>query len=188
MPIGTKGLTGFRSNKGIGCGGRTRMASRRLIAAGGANPQQIECSSRLIGLEQIGADRLPKAGIVKLQGDIVACLLPGAFPASSNLRADLGAIVIAEMDAIVRRALRISLVDRKQNQFGIECERADAPRDACLGALECADLCHGMSFLFRVERAVQRVGALHRKRPSPPSSVHSGSARPTMEFLGIGPK
>src|SRR5216683_4179314 len=184
MPIGAKGLTGFRSNKGIGCAGRASMASRRLMAARRTIPQQIELRSLVVGLEQIGADRLRKAGIVKLQGDIVARLFPGAFPARSNLWADLGAINIAEMDAIVRRALRISLVDRNQNQFGIERERADAPRDACLGALECADLCHGMSFLVRVERAVQRVGALHRKRPSPPSSVHSGSARPTMEFLG----
>jgi hypothetical protein len=40
------------------------------------------------------------------------------------------------MDAIVRRVLRISLVDGNQNEFSIERERADAPRDACLGALE----------------------------------------------------
>src|SRR5216684_7160051 len=145
MPIGTKGLTGFRSNKGIGLAGRARMASRHPVAAWRAIPQQIERHSRLVGLEQIGADRLRKAGIVKLQGDIVARLFPGAFPASSNLRADLGAIVIAEMDAIVQRVLRISLVDGNQNEFRIEHERADAPRDACLGALECADLCHGMS-------------------------------------------
>ena len=58
MPIGAKGLTGFRSNKGIGLAGRTLMASRRLIATWRAIPQQIECRSRLIGLEQIGADRL----------------------------------------------------------------------------------------------------------------------------------
>ena len=63
----------------------------------------------VVGLEQIGADRLPEAGIVKLQRDIVARLLPVAFPARSNLRADLGAIVIAEMDAIVRRVLRVRL-------------------------------------------------------------------------------
>jgi hypothetical protein len=94
---------------------------------------------------ETGADRLPEAGIVKLQGDIVARLFPSAFPARSNLRADLGAIVIAEMDAIIRRVLRISLVHGNQDEFSIERERADAPRDACLGALECADLCHGMS-------------------------------------------
>src|SRR5713226_2279440 len=145
MPIGAKGLTGFRSNKGIGLAGRAHMASRRLIAARRTTPQQSECHSLVVGLEQIGADRLRKAGIVKLQGDIVARLFPGAFPASSNLRADLGAIVIAEMDAIVRRVLRISLVDGNQNEFGIERERADAPREACFGPLECADLCHGMS-------------------------------------------
>src|SRR5216683_8291242 len=139
MPIGTKGLTGFRSNKGIGCADRARMASRRLMAARRAIPQQIECRSLVVGLEQIGADRLPEAGIVKLQGDIIARLLPAAFPARSNLRADLGAIVIAEMDAIVRRVLRISLVDRNQNEFGIERERADAPRDAGLGPFECTD-------------------------------------------------
>src|SRR5229473_653663 len=188
MPIGTKGLTGFRSNKGIGVADRARMASRRLTAARRTIPQQIELRSLVVGLAQIGADRLRKAGIVKLQGDIVAGLLPAAFPARSNFWADLGAINFAEMDAIVRRVLRVSLVDRNQSEFRIERERADAPREACLSALECADLRHGMSFLVRVERAVQRVGALHRKRPSPPSSVHSGSARPTMEFLGIGPK
>src|SRR6202030_3582255 len=104
----------------------------------------------------MGAARLCEGGIVELQGDVVAGLLAGAFPARSNVRADLRAIVIAEMDAIVRRVLRISLVDGNQNEFSIERERADAPRDACLGALECADLCHGMSFLFKVERAVQR--------------------------------
>jgi hypothetical protein len=51
MPIGAKGLTGFRSNKGI-------VASRRLIATWRAIPQQIECRSLIVGLEQIGADRL----------------------------------------------------------------------------------------------------------------------------------
>src|SRR5258708_36997550 len=157
MPIGTKGLTGFRSNKGIRLAGRARMASRRVIAARRTTPQQSECHSLVVGLEQIGADRLPEAGIVKLQGDIVARLFPGAFPARSNLRADLSAIVIAEMDAIVRRVLRISLVDGNQNEFRIQRERADAPRDACLGALEYADLGHGMSFLVRVERAVHLV-------------------------------
>src|SRR5258705_6396561 len=103
MPIGTKGLTGFRSNKGIGRAGRTRMASRRLIAARRTIPQQSEYRSRVIGLEQIGANRLPEAGIVKLQGGIIARLLPAAFPACSNLRADPVAIVIAEMDAIFLR-------------------------------------------------------------------------------------
>src|SRR6266849_4284293 len=107
MPIGTKGLTGFRSNKGIGVAGRPRMASRRLMAARRTIPQQIELRSLVVGLEQIGADRLRKAGIVKLQGDIVARLFPGPFPARSNFRADLGAINFAEMDAIVRRVLRV---------------------------------------------------------------------------------
>src|SRR5882724_3540004 len=114
MPIGAKGLTGFRSNKGIGLAGRTLMASRRLIATRRAIPQQIECRSLVVGLEQIGADRLPEAGIVKLQGDIVARLFPGAFPARTNFRTDLGAVNIAEMDAIVRRVLGVSLVDRNQ--------------------------------------------------------------------------
>src|SRR5229473_1496531 len=145
MPIGAKGLTGFRSNKGIGVAGRPRMASRRLMAAGGAIPLQIECRSLIVGLEQIGADRPCEGGIIELQGDVVTGLLPGAFPASSNLRTDLGAIAIAEMDAIVRRVLRISLVDGNQNEFGIERERADASRDAGLGPFECTDLCHGMS-------------------------------------------
>src|SRR6266851_2981221 len=145
MPIGTKGLIGFRSNKGIGRAGRARIASRRLIAARRAIPLQSEYRSLVVGLEQIGADRLPEAGIVKLQGDIIARLLPAAFPACSNFWADLVAIVIPEMDAIVRRVLRISLVDGNQNEFGIERERADAPRDACLGPFECTDLCHGMS-------------------------------------------
>ena len=77
------------------------MAARRTI------PQQIECRSLVVGLEQIGADRLPEAGIVKLQGDIVASLFPGALPARSNLRADLGAIVITEIEAIVRRILGV---------------------------------------------------------------------------------
>src|SRR6266849_1426361 len=103
MPIGAKGLTGFRSNKGMGVAGRPRTASRRLMAARWTIPQQIECRSLVVGLEQIGADRLPEAGIVKLQGDIVAGLLPAAFPTRSNLRADLGAINIAEMDAIIWR-------------------------------------------------------------------------------------
>src|SRR5216684_8971793 len=161
MPIGTKGLTGFRSNKGIGLAGRARMASRHPVAAWRAIPQQIERHSLVVGLEQIGADRLRKAGIVKLQGDIVARLFPGAFPARSNLWADLGAINIAEMDAIVRRALRISLVDRNQNQFGIERERAETPRDACLGALECADLSHGDVLSIEGWETVQRVGARH---------------------------
>src|SRR5216684_7754576 len=146
MPIGKKGLAGFRSNKEIGCAGRTRMASRRLMAARRTIPQQIECRSLVVGLEQIGADRLRKAGIVKLQGDIVAGLLPAAFPARSNFWADLGAINFAEMDAIVRRVLRISLVDGNQNEFRIERERADAPREAGLGPLERADMCHEMSF------------------------------------------
>src|SRR6266849_4611294 len=107
MQIGAKGLTSFQPNKGIGLAGRTLMASRRLIATWRAIPQQIECRSRLIGLEQIGADRLRKAGIVKLQGDIIARLLPAAFPSRSNFWAELGAINIAEMDAIVRRVLRV---------------------------------------------------------------------------------
>jgi hypothetical protein len=71
------------------------MTSRRLIAARRAIPQQIELRSLVVGLEQIGADRLPEAGIVKLQGDIVARLFPGAFPARANFWADLGAINIA---------------------------------------------------------------------------------------------
>src|SRR6266852_5777646 len=146
MPIGTKGLTGFRSNRGIGWAVRARMASRRLIAARRTIPQQIECRSLVVRLEQIGADRPCEGGIVELQGDVVTGLLPGAFPASSNLRTDLGAIAIAEMDAIVRRVLRISLFDGNQNEFRIERERADAPRDACFGPLECADMCHEMSF------------------------------------------
>src|SRR6266849_3813666 len=161
MPIGTKGLTDFRSNKGIGCAGRARMASRRLMAAGGAIPQQIECRSLVVGLEQICADRLPEAGIVKRQGDIGARLFPGAFPARANFWADLGAINIAEMDAIVRRVLRISLVDGNQNEFGIERERAETPRDACLGALECADLSHGDVLSIEGWETVQRVGARH---------------------------
>jgi len=111
------------------------MASRRLMAARRTTPQQIELRSLVVGLEQIGADRLPEAGIVKLQGDIIARLLPAAFSARSNFWADLSAIVIPEMDAIVRRVLRISLVDGN-HEFSIERERADAPRDACLGALE----------------------------------------------------
>src|SRR5713226_9761399 len=159
MPIGAKGLTGFRSNKGIGLAGRAHMASRRLIAARRTIPQQSECRSRLVGLEQIGADRLPEAGIVKLQGDIVARLFPGAFPARTNFWADLGANVIAEMDAIVRRVLRIWLVDGNQNEFGIERERAETPRDACLGALECADLSHGDVLSIEGWETVQRVGA-----------------------------
>src|SRR6266852_4968705 len=144
MPIGTKGLTGFRSNKGIGLAGRSRTASRRLIAARRATPQQSECHSLIVGLEQIGADRLPEAGIVKVQRNVVTGLLAVAFPARANFWADLSAIVIPEMNAIVRRVLRISLVDGNQNEFGIERERADAPRYACFGAIECADLCHGM--------------------------------------------
>ena len=132
------------------------MASRRLIAARRAIPQQIECRSRVIGLEQIGANRLPEAGIVKLQGDIIARLLPAAFPACSNLRADLGAIVIAEMDAIVRRVLRISLVDRNQNQFRIERERAMRPERPVLVRLNvpiCAmgcPCCSGLKERFSV--------------------------------------
>ena len=59
---------------------------------------------------------------------MLARLLPGAFPARSNFWADLGAINIPEMDAIVRRVLRVSLVDRNQNQFRIERKRACAPR------------------------------------------------------------
>src|SRR5580692_4160055 len=120
MPIGAKGLTGFRSNKGIGPAGRAHMASRLLMAARRTTPQQIELRSLVVGLEQIGADRLPEAGIVKPQGDIIARLLPAAFPARSNFWADLTAFVIPEMDAIVRRVLRISLVDRNQNQFRVE--------------------------------------------------------------------
>jgi hypothetical protein len=58
MPIGTKGLTSFRPNKGIVFAGRTLMESRRLIATWRAIPQQIECRSLIVGLEQIGADRL----------------------------------------------------------------------------------------------------------------------------------
>jgi hypothetical protein len=64
MPIGTKGLTGFRSNKGILFAGRARMTSRRLIAARRTIPQQIELRSLVVGLEQIGADRLRESGII----------------------------------------------------------------------------------------------------------------------------
>jgi hypothetical protein len=34
----------------------------------------------------VGADRLPEARIVKQQGDILARLLPGAFPALCHVR------------------------------------------------------------------------------------------------------
>ena len=96
-----------------------------------------------------------------MQRNVVTGLLPGAFPASSNLRADLGAIVIAEMDAIVRRVRRISLVDRNENEFRVERERANVPGKTCLRSFECADLRHGNPFLLMVGRWVQCVGARH---------------------------
>ena len=88
MPIGAKGLTGFRSNKGIGLAGRTLMASRRLIATWRTIPQQIECRSLIVGLEQIGTDRLSQGGAVKVQRNVVTGLLAVAFLARANFWAD----------------------------------------------------------------------------------------------------
>jgi len=79
------------------------MASVPLAALRRAVP--VEAPSRLVvaGLEQVGAHRLREDGIVEEQRDILASLLAGPLPAG----ADLGAIFVAEMDAVVRRVLGV---------------------------------------------------------------------------------
>src|SRR3989344_5575822 len=114
------------------------MASVPLAALRRTVP--VEAPGRLVvaGLEEVGAHRLREDGAVKKQRDIFAGLLAGPLPAG----ADLGAIFVAEMDAVVRRVLGVGRFGRKERKRGVEGERPDVAGIARLRAGELTDLWH----------------------------------------------
>ena len=67
-------------------------------------------------LEEVGADRLRECGIVDDERDVLAGLLAGALPA----RADLRAVAVAEVDAIVRRILGIGGFGRNEGEVSVK--------------------------------------------------------------------
>jgi hypothetical protein len=90
-----------------------RMASVLPVALLRAAPVQRPCAAGVVVAEQVGADRLRQGGIVDQQRDIFARPLAGAFPAGADLRA----VVIAEMNAIVGRVLGIGRLGRNDGDF-----------------------------------------------------------------------
>ena len=77
-------------------------------------------------------------------------------------------------------------------ELDVERERAQAPGEAMFGAGEGADLCHVVVLSVGggevVGEPVNGWLAHHWKRPSPASSVQTGSARPMTERRENGPK
>ena len=85
-----------------------------------------------------------KRGIVDLQGDVIAGLFAGAFPSG----ADLGSVIVAVVNTIVRRILGVGVLSGDEHDLDVQRERADVAGVAVLGAREFADLRHGKTPLL----------------------------------------
>src|SRR5690606_17347088 len=103
-------------------------------------------------------------------------------------RAHFRAVVGTVMNTIVRGVLRVRSFGGDDCEFAVEGERVDAADKAGFLAGELTDLGHGKFPVVGGGHACQCLGARHSKRPSPFSSVQSGSARPMTELAGMGPK
>src|SRR3546814_15612763 len=83
---------------------------------------------------------------------MVAGLFSGAFPAG----ADLGSVVIAVMNTIVRGILGVGVLGGDERDLNVQRERADAAGVAVLGARKFADLRHGRLLCYAVRRSDER--------------------------------
>ena len=83
------------------------------------------------------------------------------------------------------------MIGGDNGQLDVERERAQASGEAVSVRMKVPICAMSWSFLLQVVRrrpGCQRVAAHHWKRPSPASSVNTGSARPMTEPRGNGPK
>ena len=88
--------------------------------------------------KEVRAYRLRERRVVELDRDIVSGLFAGAFPAGANL----GAVLVTGVNAVVRRILRFARICRHNGDIPVEAERVDAPAVASLLACEFPDLLH----------------------------------------------
>ena len=135
-------------------------------------------------LEEIGAARPRKRRVVDDERNVISGLFSGALPA----RADFRTVGIPEADAVIRRILGIRGFGRGEGEMALEEKRLNAAGEGRLIAGELTDLRHGNPPWLLGWEAGQWVAARQTKRPSPASSVQSGTARATIEVTGSGPK
>src|SRR3546814_5542493 len=88
-----------------------------------AAPVQRPVGSGGSGPEQVGADRLREDGIVYRQRDVVAGLFADALPAG----ADLGPVLLTDVNTEVGRVLGVRRLGWNEGQFGIS---AQGPNEA----------------------------------------------------------
>src|SRR6185437_6287697 len=116
-----------------------RMRSAPLATLRWAVPVEHPRGLVVARLEEIGADRLCECGVINEERDILAGLFAGALPA----RADLRAIAVAHVDAVVRRILGIGGFGRNEGEVSVEEQRLDAPGETGLVSGELTNLRHG---------------------------------------------
>src|SRR3546814_19821516 len=82
-----------------------------------------------IGPEQVGADRLREDGIVYRQRDVVAGLFADALPAG----ADLGPVLLTDVNKEVGRVLGARRLGWNEGQFGISAQGPNEAGSAGVG-------------------------------------------------------
>ena len=82
---------------------------------------QAPVASVLVRLEQAGADRLLEDGIVEQDRNE----RPGAFPGMFPARADFRSVLVAEVDAVGGRILRLGVLCWNEGQLRVEREGAE---------------------------------------------------------------
>lgn len=103
------------------------------------------------------------------------------------------------MNAVVRRILGIARIDPDDSEFEVEGEGVNASDEACHLARKLSDLSYDMcpfcccrdvedGAAMRRRSRAHRMVARYSKRPSPSSFVHSGTARPMIWSVEMGPK
>ena len=83
-----------------------------------ARPEQMERGTIASGLEQVGADRMCEGRVVDLERNIFAGFFAGAGPACSNL----GPLLVAHVNTVVRRVLGVRMIGRHDGELDIEGE------------------------------------------------------------------
>src|ERR1700751_487787 len=132
-------------------------------------------------MEQVGADRGREGRIIDHERNVIACPLAGALPACADLH-------IAREHAVIWGVFGVARDHRDDVDLAVERQRPDGASISVISALEDADMCHDLlrvgGWLAKDQRAVAR----QTNRPSPASSVHTGTARATTAVIGNGPK
>src|SRR5690606_34683070 len=90
-----------------------------IIARPGPLPRQPERPSLLIGPEQHRAKRRPENRAVDLKCDVIAGTLANPLPRA----ADLGTLLIVEMDAVIGRAIGLGRIERDKHDCLVDAEQ-----------------------------------------------------------------